>query len=260
MATLQGKVALVTAATGGIGRGIAEALLAQGASVVMTGRSPEKGAKALAEIGLPDRTAFLAGDARDKDEVAGWVAGAVERFGRLDILVNNAGGSDGFALVHELSDEAWDNAFTFIVDSAFWATRAALPVMLEQGSGRVVNISSVEGKMGNKAAVSHYISAKHAMNGFTKAVAFEYGQQGITSNAICPGAVETERTKEIGPAFAAENGLTYEEYLADYAKDAATGRLNTVEEVGAMAVLLAGPAGGGITGALLNVDGGTAPY
>src|SRR3546814_9772810 len=95
--------------------------------------------------------------------------------------------------------------------------------------------------MGNKAAGSHYISAKHAMNGFTKAVAFEYGQQGITSNAICPGAVETERTKEIGPAFAAENGLTYEEYLADYDKDAATGRLNTVEVVGAMAALLAGP-------------------
>src|SRR3546814_6971380 len=69
--------------------------------------------------------------------------------------------------------------------------------MLEQGGGRVINISSVEGRMGNKAAVSHYISAKHAMNGFTKAVAFEYGQQGITSNAICPGAVETERTKEI---------------------------------------------------------------
>ncbi|MET3859404.1 3-hydroxybutyrate dehydrogenase [Dietzia sp. 2505] len=260
MGTLDGKVALVTAGTGGIGRGIAEALLAEGASVVMTGRSADKGANALAEIGLPDRTAFLTGDARERDEVAGWVSGAVEAFGRLDILVNNAGGSDGFAPVHELSDEAWDNAFTFIVDSAFWATRAALPVMLGNGGGRVINVSSVEGKMGNKAAVSHYISAKHAMNGFTKAVAFEYGQQGITSNAICPGAVETERTKEIGPAFAAENGLTYDEFLADYAKDAATGRLNTVEEVGAMAVLLAGPAGAGITGALLNVDGGTSPY
>ncbi|MGN7226393.1 SDR family NAD(P)-dependent oxidoreductase [Dietzia maris] len=260
MGTLDGKVALVTAGTGGIGRGIAEALLAEGASVVVTGRSADKGADALAEIGLPDRTAFLTGDARDRDEVAGWVSGAVEAFGRLDILVNNAGGSDGFAPVHELSDEAWDNAFTFIVDSAFWATRAALPVMLGNDGGRVINISSVEGKMGNKAAVSHYISAKHAMNGFTKAVAFEYGQQGITSNAICPGAVETERTKEIGPAFAAENGLTYEEFLADYAKDAATGRLNTVGEIGAMAVLLAGPAGAGITGALLNVDGGTSPY
>src|SRR3546814_6467643 len=123
----------LTAGTRGIGRGIVGGLLGEGAAVVMTGRSAEKGAKALAEIGLPDRTAFLSGDARDRAEVAGWVAGAVEAFGRLDILVNNAGGSDGFALVHELSDEAWDNAFTFIVDSAFWATRAALPVMLEQG-------------------------------------------------------------------------------------------------------------------------------
>src|SRR3546814_11326252 len=104
--------------------------------------------------------------------------------------------------------------------------------MLEQGGGRVINISSVEGKMGNKAAVSHYISAKHAMNGFTKAVAFEYGQQGITSNAICPGAVETERTKEIGPAFAAENGLTYEEYLADYATDPAQDRKSVGEGKG----------------------------
>src|SRR3546814_18811420 len=106
--------------------------------------------------------------------------------------------------------------------------------------------------MGNKAAVSHYISAKHAMNGFTKAVAFEYGQQGIPSNAICPGAVETERTKEIAPAFAAANGLTYAEDLADYAKDAATGRLNTVEEVGAQDIALAADDGGGITGSLRN--------
>ncbi|RZL23100.1 MAG: SDR family oxidoreductase [Rhodococcus sp. (in: high G+C Gram-positive bacteria)] len=260
MGSLDGKVALVTAGSGGIGRGIVEAFLAEGATVVMTGRSAAKGSQALAEIGLPDRTAFLAGDAREKDDVVGWVASTVEQFGRVDVLVNNAGGSDGFAPVHELSDQAWENAFTFIVDSAFWATRAALAVMLEHGGGRVINISSVEGKMGNKAAVAHYISAKHAMNGFTKAVAFEYGQRGITSNAICPGAIETERTKEVGPAFAAENGLTYEEYLADYAKDAATGRLNTVEEIGAMAVLLAGPAGAGITGALLNVDGGTSPY
>src|SRR3546814_13825959 len=116
MANLEGKVALVTAATGGIGRGIVEALLAGGASVVMTGRSAEKGAKALAEIGLPDRTAFLSGDARDRVEVAGWVAGAVEAFGCLDILVNNAGGSDGFALVQELSVESWDNGLSIIVE------------------------------------------------------------------------------------------------------------------------------------------------
>src|SRR3546814_9865135 len=125
MATLEGKVALVTAATGGIGRGIVEALLAEGASVVMTGRSAEKGAKALEEIGLRDRTAFLSGDARDWAEVAGWVAGVVEAFVRLDILVYNEAGREGLAVVHELSDEAWDIEFTFIVKSAVWDMRAA---------------------------------------------------------------------------------------------------------------------------------------
>lgn len=260
MGSLDGQVALVTAGSRGIGRGIVEALLAEGASVVLTGRSQEKGEKALAEIGEPDRTAFLAGDALQKADVEGWVTTTKERFGRLDVLVNNAGGSDGFALVHELTDEAWDRAFRFIVDSTFWATRAALNVMLEQQHGRIINISSVEGKLGNKPTVSHYISAKHAMNGFTKAVAFEYGSHGITSNAICPGAVETDLMVEVGPKFAAENGMSYDEYKGVYAKDASIGRLNTVEEVGAMAVLLAGPAGGGITGALLNVDGGTSPY
>ncbi|MBB4134240.1 SDR family NAD(P)-dependent oxidoreductase [Gordonia humi] len=260
MGTLDGKVVLVTAGSRGIGRGVVEALLAEGASVAMTGRSPEKGARALEEIGLPDRTVFFAGDARDRDDVAGWVTSTVERFGSIDVLVNNAGGSDGFALVHEMTDQAWENAFTFILDSAFWATRAALKHMVAQGSGRIVNISSVEGKMGNKATVSHYISAKHALNGLTKAVAFEYGRQGITCNAICPGAVETDLMREVGPSWAAENGMTYEEYKNGYAKEAATGQLNTAQEVGATVVLMAGPAGAGINGALWNVDGGTAPY
>jgi 3-hydroxybutyrate dehydrogenase len=260
MGTLDGQVALVTAGSRGIGRGIVESLLAEGASVALTGRSQDKGDKALAELGDPDRTAFFAGDATEPDDVRGWVASTVERFGRIDTLVNNAGGSDGFAMVHELTDEAWDKAFRFIVDSTFWATRAALKVMLEQQTGRIINISSVEGKMGNKPTVAHYISAKHAMNGFTKAVAFEYGSHGITCNAICPGAIETDLMVEVGPRFAAENGMSYEEYKGIYAKDASIGRLNTVDEVGAMAVLLAGKVGGGINGALLNVDGGTSPY
>ncbi|MFC6468623.1 SDR family oxidoreductase, partial [Gordonia humi] len=96
--------------------------------------------------------------------------------------------------------------------------------------------------------------------GLTKAVAFEYGRQGITCNAICPGAVETDLMREVGPSWAAENGMTYEEYKNGYAKEAATGQLNTAQEVGATVVLMAGPAGAGINGALWNVDGGTAPY
>lgn len=257
---LTGKVALVTAGTRGIGRGIVEEFVARGASVVMTGRSKEKGDAALEEIGVPDRTAFVSGDARSREDVESWVDQTVDRFGRVDILVNNAGGSDGFAVIGEMTEEAWQNAITFILHSAFWATRRALPVMEKQGFGRIINISSVEGKVGNKATVGHYVTAKHAMNGLTKAVGFEYGGKGITCNAVCPGAIETDLMIEVGPKFAAENGMTYEEYKGLYAKDASIGRLNSVEEVAALAALLASDIGGGFNAAILSVDGGTAPY
>ena len=126
--------------------------------------------------------------------------------------------------------------------------------------GRVICISSVESKQANKAMVSHYITAKHGINGFAKAVAFEYGTQGITCNAICPGAVETDLTMEAGPTAAEAMGITYEQFLEAYANESMIKRLTTVEEVAAMALLLASPVGAGITGALINVDGGTASW
>ncbi|WP_131746984.1 SDR family NAD(P)-dependent oxidoreductase [Frankia sp. Cppng1_Ct_nod] len=258
--TLDGRVAVVTGGSRGIGRGIAEALLADGANVVINGRSEAKGKEALGELGAGDRALFVAGDIRVQSDVEGLVDAAITRYGRVDILVNNAGGSDGFALVHELSDEAWNNALNWNINAVFWATRRALPSMLERSWGRIINISSVEGKQGNKAAISHYITNKHALNGFTKAVAFEYGTSGITSNAICPGAIETDMMKELGPVAAASAGITYEDFLQTYAQESAIKRLNTVEEVSAVARLLASNVGGGITGALLNVDGGTAAW
>jgi 3-hydroxybutyrate dehydrogenase len=257
---LQGRVAVITGGTQGIGLGIAQAFLAQGGRVVLGSRSKANGAKALATLGVDDRAAFLTCDVLKRADVDQLVDHTKERFGSVDVLVNNAGGSDGFALVHEMSDEAWDKCMTWSVDSAFWASRRALGHMLEQGWGRIINISSVEGKMASKGTVSHYITAKHALNGLTKAIAFEYGKQGITCNALCPGAIETERMREVGPAFAASNGMTYEQFLAGYTDHAATGKMNTVEEVAAMAVLLASDVGAGITGALLNIDGGTASW
>jgi NAD(P)-dependent dehydrogenase (short-subunit alcohol dehydrogenase family) len=257
---LQDRVAVITGGTRGIGRGCAEAFLAEGAKVVVSGRSADKGKQALEEMNAGDRAHFVACDVLDESQVEALIDETVRHYGQVDILVNNAGGSDGYAMVHELSDEAWNKAQDWILNSTFWATRRALRDMLPRKWGRVIFISSVESKQANKAMVSHYITSKHAMNGFAKAVAFEYGPLGITSNAICPGALETDLTKENGPAAAKAMGITYEEFLENYASESMIKRLNTVEEVAAMAVLLASEEGGGITGALLNVDGGTAPW
>jgi 3-hydroxybutyrate dehydrogenase/3-oxoacyl-[acyl-carrier protein] reductase len=255
---LKDKVAVITGGTRGIGRGIAEALLAAGAKVVINGRSPEKGNQAVVEMDAGDDALFVAGDVTQQTDVENLIARTLDHYGRVDILVNNAGGSGGFAPVADMTDEAWQEAANWILHSAFWATRLALRDMASRGWGRIINISSVEGKQANKENVSHYITFKHAMNGFTKAVAFEYGTKGITSNAISPGAVETDLMKEAGPAAAESMGIDYEAFKENYAQDAAIKRLNTVEEVAGMALFLCSDAGAGITGGILPVDGGTA--
>jgi NAD(P)-dependent dehydrogenase (short-subunit alcohol dehydrogenase family) len=257
---LDKRVAVITGGTRGIGRGIAEAFAAQGAAVVMGGKSQAKGEQALEEMGIGDRAMFVACDVRRQEDVNNLIDQAARRYGSADIMVNNAGGSDRFALVHEMSDEAWQNALDFNLNAVFWGTRRALRYMLERGWGRIINISSVEGKQGNKPAVSHYITNKHAINGLTKAVATEYGTMGITCNAICPGAIETDTMKELGPQAAAGAGITYQQFLDNYAAESAIKRLNTVEEVAAMATLLASELGAGITGSLINVDGGTSQW
>jgi len=258
--SLDKKVAVITGGTRGIGRAIAEAFAAEGAAVVLSGKSQDKGQQALDEMGLGDRAMFVQCDVRRQADVNNLVDQAAQRYGSVDILVNNAGGSDGFALVHEMSDEAWLNALDWNLNAVFWGTRRALRYMLERGWGRIINISSVEGKQANKPTVSHYITNKHAINGLTKAVAFEYGPKGITCNAICPGAIETDTMRELGPQAAAGAGITYQQFMDSYAQESAIKRLNTVEEVAAMASLLASDVGGGISGALINVDGGTAQW
>ena len=255
---LEGKVAAITGGTRGIGRGIAEAFLAEGARVVINGRNPDKGARALEEMNRGPDAHFIAGDVRVQRDVEALVEGTIARYGRIDILVNNAGGSSGFAPVAELSDEAWNEALNWMLNATFWATRRALQDMVPRRWGRIINIGSVEGKQANKTSVAHYITNKHAINGLTKAVAFENGPLGITSNCICPGAVETDLMRDTGPEAAKALGMTYEQYVDDYAQDAAIKRLNTVEEIAAMAVLVASEHGAGITGALLDVNGGTA--
>lgn len=256
---LNGKVAVITGGTGGIGFGIAKAFVDEGAKVVVTGRNPENGAKAVAELGGDGNALFVAGDATDQAHIEAAIDAAPERFGRLDIMVNNSGGLTKFGLVADMPDETWDVAIRWNLTSPFWGCRRALKYMIPQQAGRIINMSSVEGKHG-KPAIAQYVAAKHGVIGLTKALAQEVGPLGITVNAVCPGLVPTPLIRDNAAGPASIHNQTPEEFLAVYAQEAAIKRFNTVEEVAAMVVLLASDAGSGITGAALNVDGGTAGY
>ena len=256
---LQDKVAVITGGTAGLGRGLAEAYLREGAKVVLNGRSAEKGEKVLAELGAGDRAVFRRGDVMVQADIESLVDFAVEHFGRIDIMVNNAGGTGDAQPVVDMTDEEWDANMKWNVYSTFYGTRRALKHMLPQQSGRIINMSSVEGKHG-KAVLSGYVTAKHAINGFTKCAAKEVGTQGITVNALCPGLVITDIVRENGPRTAAAMGISFDAMVDLFAQESAIKRPNTVEEVAAVAVLLASDIGGGNTGALLSIDGGTAAY
>ena len=256
---LTGKTAAITGGTAGIGRGIAEAFLAEGANVALFARNAEKGAKVVADMDVGDRALFVAGDVMEQDQVEGFVDRTVEHFGSIDILVNNAGGAGDLAPLADLTDEAFDMAMKWNIYSTFWATRRALKPMIAQQWGRVINISSTEGKMG-KPTFAPYTIAKHGIIGMTKAVAHEVGTSGITVNSICPGLILTDLIMDSGPATAEGMGMTFDEMIDMFSQESALKRPGKVEEVAAMAVLLASEAGAGITGAALSVDGGTAQY
>jgi NAD(P)-dependent dehydrogenase (short-subunit alcohol dehydrogenase family) len=256
---LDGSVACVTGGTRGIGRATAEAFLREGAKVVINGRSHDKGDQALAEMGGGDAVHFIAGDVKQRSDCEAVVAGTVERYGRIDVLFANAGGASGHAPIADLTDEALQDSLQWNFWHTFWTMRAALGHMIPQGSGRIIAMSSVEGKVG-KPGISIYVAAKHAINGLVKSAAQEVGPLGITVNAVCPGAIETDIMKAEGPAAAEAMGITYEQLLDRFAQESAVKRLNEVEDVAEVCVLLASPAGGGISGSLISIDGGTAPH
>jgi 3-hydroxybutyrate dehydrogenase len=259
MGELTGRVAAITGGTRGIGRAIAEAFLAEDCKVVINGTNSDKGAQALAEIGRPDDVLFVKGDAKVREDCERVVDQAVEHFGRIDIMVNNAGGATNHAPVADLTDEALDDALKWNLWSTFWCSRKAVNYMIPQGWGRIINISSVEGKCG-KPGLSIYVIAKHAINGLTKSMAQEVGTLGITVNSLCPGVIETDIVKEQGPNAAAAMGITYEQLIERFVEESSTKKVMEVEDVAAVAMLLASEAGAGITGSLISIDGGTAPY
>jgi 3-hydroxybutyrate dehydrogenase len=259
MGVLDGRVACITGGTRGIGLGIAKGFLDEGAMVVVNGRDPAKAERTLAELGGGDRVHFIGGDVKQREVCEAIVDGTVDHFGRIDILVANAGGASGHAPVAQLTDEAMQDSLVWNFWHTFWTMRRAFHHMLPQGFGRVMSVSSLEGKVG-KPGIAIYVTAKHAINGLVKSAAQEVGTSGITVNALCPGAIETDIMRAEGPAAAEAMGIDYAGLLDMFARESAIKRLNEVEDVAAVAVLLASDAGAGITGSLISIDGGTSPY
>jgi 3-hydroxybutyrate dehydrogenase len=260
MGKLDGKVACITGGTRSIGRAIADAFIAEGASVVVNGRDDAKGAQCLKEINAGDRAAFYGGDASKQSTVEGLIDFTIERYGKLDICCLNSGGVNATAPVQFMSDEEWLLEVDWNLNHVFWGMRRALNHMVPRGYGRIIVTSSVEGKLG-KPGIPGYVATKHAVNGLVKAAAHETGTTGVTVNAILPGLIETDIVRATGPASAVAMGLPSYDALIDlFAGESALKRPNRVEEVAAVAVLLASDGAKNMTGCLFPVDGGTMPY
>jgi len=260
MGKLDGKVACITGGTRSIGRAMADAFIAEGASVVVNGRDPVKGERCIAEMNAPDRALFYAGDAAKQSVVEGFIDFTIEKFGKLDICCLNSGGVQATAPVFMMSDEEWNLEVDWNLNHVFWGMRRALQHMMPRQSGRIIVTSSVEGKLG-KPGLPGYVATKHAVNGLVKSAAHEVGTMGITVNAILPGIIETDIVRETGPASAVAMGVgSYDALIEMFCSESSIKRPNRVEEVAAVAVLLASDAARNMTGCLFPVDGGTLPY
>ena len=199
---LEGKVAAVTGGSRSIGRGIVEAFLKEGAQVAFNGRDAETGAATLAELGQPEDTLFVTGDARHSADIQKLVEATVERFGRIDIMVNNAGGITEPAPIALLSDDAWANDIQWNLSSVFYGIKYAVAHMVPQKFGRIINISSSSAQTGARW-MAHYSASKGGVVAMTKTLAHELSPLGITVNNIPPasvaGTVMYEETKHLMP-------------------------------------------------------------
>ncbi|MEB3735622.1 3-oxoacyl-ACP reductase FabG [Halopseudomonas pachastrellae] len=242
--SLEGKVALVTGASRGIGQAIAHALAAQGAVVVGTATS-DQGAQAIGEklAAAGYKGAGMRLDVRDPESVAAVLAAITESYGAPAILVNNAG-ITADNLLMRMKDDEWDDVIGTNLSSVYRLSKAVLRGMTKGRWGRIINISSVVAGMGN-AGQSNYAAAKAGMEGFTRALAREVGSRAITVNAVAPGFIDTDMTRALNDS---QRSVMLEQIpLA---------RLGQAEEIAAAVAFLASESAGYITGATLPVNGG----
>jgi 3-oxoacyl-[acyl-carrier protein] reductase len=246
MFDLTGKVALVTGASRGLGRGIALAFAAQGADVAVNYRGNQEAAAQTAEAirAAGRRTETIQGDtSQGREACEAIVKAAMDAFGTVDILVNNAGITRDNLLMRMDEDE-WDDVLATNLSGPFWMTRAIARPMMKARSGRIINMSSAAGRMGN-AGQANYAAAKAGLIGLTKTTARELASRGITCNVIAPGLIETDLTADL-PEAATEAIKTL----------TPMGYVGSVEDVAAAAVFFASDEARYVTGQVIGVDGG----
>jgi 3-hydroxybutyrate dehydrogenase len=255
---LEGKIAVVTGSTSGIGLGIARALAAEGAKVFLNGFGPPEDIQDLREdfatrFGLS--AGYSSADMSKPAEIDMMILDIASRHGRIDVLVNNAG-VQHVAPIEELPIEKWELILSINLSSAFHTTRRALPHMRRNGFGRIINIASAHGIVASPFK-SAYVAAKHGVIGLTKTIALETAESGITCNAICPGYVWTPLVEQQIEGQAKAHNLPRERVIKEVLlAQQPNRRFATVEQIGALAVFLASEDGASITGAALPVDGG----
>jgi 3-oxoacyl-[acyl-carrier protein] reductase len=238
---LSGKTAFVTGSTRGIGHAIARAFHGAGARVAIVGRELERARAVAGELG--ERTAAVACDVARADQVEAALAEAEKALGPIEILVNNAGLTRDNILLR-LTDADWDTVLDANLKGAFHTTRAVIKGMMKRRSGRIINVTSIVGLIGNKGQ-ANYAASKAGLIGFTKSIAKEYASRGVLANCIAPGFIETDMT-----------GALPDEARATLLEDIALGRLGRPEDVAGAALFLASDLAGYITGQVLVVDGG----
>ena len=255
---LQGKVALVTGSTSGIGLGIARALAAEGADLMLNGFGDPAAIEALRAAIASEHSVRVLHDGADVSQaapIAAMIARTEAELGRLDILVNNAG-IQHVAPIADFPAERWDAIIAINLSSAFHAIHAAIPGMKQRGWGRIINIASAHGLVGS-AEKSAYVAAKHGIVGLTKVAALELANDGITCNAICPGWVLTPLVQKQLDARAEREQRSVADVTHTLLTDKqAMARFSTPEGIGALSVFLCSDAAATMTGSPYSIDGG----